>query len=159
MGPMIAVLALEALAFQQLGKGSQALASLEQALALAEPEGYVRTFVNEGKPMARLLYRALEESIHPEYASRLLAAFGDEETHRAHDKAMRAAGLIEPLTPRETEVLQLIADGLTNQEIGRRLSISLGTVKRHTANINGKLAVRSRTQAAAKARALGILPG
>jgi LuxR family maltose regulon positive regulatory protein len=126
----------------------------------AEPEGFVRVFVDEGPPMARLLYEALTRGIAPDYARRLLAAFPVAEPEQADPSKTRApkSGLIEPLSERELKVLQLIAAGLTNPEIASRLFLSLNTVKAHSRNIYGKLGAHSRTQAVARARALGVLP-
>jgi LuxR family maltose regulon positive regulatory protein len=107
--------------------------------------------------MAQLLYKAAARGITPDYAGNLLAEFGDLTPEDRVRRDKHHEELVEPLTKREIEVLQLIAQGLTNRQIGEALSISLGTVKRHTANINGKLGVRNRTQAAARARTLGIL--
>jgi LuxR family maltose regulon positive regulatory protein len=110
--------------------------------------------------MARLLYEALNRGIAPDYARRLLAAFpvaGPEQVAPPQAQAPEA-NLIEPLSERELEVLQLIADGLTNQEVASRLYLTLNTVKAHTRNIYGKLDAHSRTQAVARARALGLLP-
>jgi LuxR family maltose regulon positive regulatory protein len=135
-----------------LGDGPGAQAFLEKSLNLAESSGYLRIFLDEGKRMAQLLYAALAAGLAPSYTGHLLAAFAAESTPPdAHPD------LVEPLTKREREVLALIADGRANREIGLLLSISLGTVKRHTANINGKLNAHSRTEAVAIARALGIL--
>ena len=135
---------------------------LGDALALAEPGGFIRIFVDEGPPMARLLYEALSRGIAPEYVQRLLAAFPDVEPEQASPLSTQApeSDLIEPLSvsERELEVLQLIAEGLTNPEIATRLFLSPHTVKVHTRNIYGKLGVHNRTQAVARARALGILP-
>jgi LuxR family maltose regulon positive regulatory protein len=152
-------LALKALALQAQGKLPQALAALERALALAEPGGFVHMFVEKGPPLAQLLYQAAAEGIAPQYAGRLLAAFPDSEAPEPFQEtpAERAA-MVEPLTEREREVLQLVAEGLSNREIAQRLFLALSTVKVHTYNIYGKLGVHSRTQAVAKARALGILP-
>jgi LuxR family maltose regulon positive regulatory protein len=153
----IETLALESLAFQALGDIDQALYCLGHALSLAEPEGFVRVFADKGEPMARLLYQAAERRIAPEYAGRLLAAFPAVEP--APTALSRPSPeMIEPLSEREREVLLLIAEGLSNREIAQRLFLSLSTVKVHTYNIYGKLGVHSRTQAVAKARALGILP-
>jgi LuxR family maltose regulon positive regulatory protein len=146
---------LRALAFHAQDDVAQGIAALDRALSLAEPAGYVRPFVDEGEPMARLLYRAVERGIAPEYAGRLLAAFPTWETVDREPQAE----MVEPLSERELEVLCLIAEGLSNQEIAQRLFISLHTVKWHTGNIYGKLGVKNRTQAVAKARSLGILPG
>jgi LuxR family maltose regulon positive regulatory protein len=138
----------------------QALAKLERALILAKPGGFFRIFVDEGPPMARLLYEALSRGIAPEYVPRLLAAFTTDETEQASITPPRSSvsGLVEALSERELEVLQLIAEGLTNKEIASRLYLSLNTIKVHTRNIYGKLGVRNRTQAVTKAKSLGILP-
>jgi len=157
---LIEILALQALAHQAEGDIVPAMAALERALALAEPEGYVRIFVDEGPPMAHLLYEAVKRDIAPDYTSRLLAAFPVAEPERVDLSETQAPkpDLIEPLSERELEVLQLIAEGLTNQEIAARLFLALNTVKSHCGNIYSKLGVHSRTQAVARARALGILP-
>ncbi len=108
--------------------------------------------------MARLLYEALSRGTAPDYVQRLLAAFpiDDAEQTRPADTTDSSATLIEPLSEREIEVLQLIAEGLTNQEIANRLYLSLNTVKVHTRNIYGKLDAHHRADAVARARALGI---
>jgi LuxR family maltose regulon positive regulatory protein len=160
----IQIQALRALALKASGDPEGALMPLGEALTLAAPAGYVRTFVEEGVPMACLLHQAAAHHIMPDYAGRLLAAFefqvAESDTVRA-DLEPKPLGpaeeLIEPLSERETEVLALIAEGLTNREIGQQLCISLGTVKAHTSNVYSKLSVRSRTEAVARSRALGIL--
>ncbi|MCG3210674.1 MAG: HTH-type transcriptional regulator MalT [Anaerolineae bacterium] len=144
---------LEALAHWQRGARANAMTSLEHALRLAEPEGYVRSFVDLGLPLARLLQAARSRAVMPVYVERLLAACNADSTSSAPAKS----GLPEPLTPRELEILQLLAAGLTNREIAEQLVISPGTVKKHTANIYGKLKVRSRTEAAARGRELELL--
>jgi LuxR family maltose regulon positive regulatory protein len=154
---LIEIQTLRALACQAKGDIEQAMGALERALFLAEPGGYVRIFVDEGPPMAQLLYQATARGIAPAYTGRLLAAFPVSEA-KPPSPALPAE-LIEPLTERELEVLQLIAEGLSNKEIARQLVLSLPTVKWHTSNIYGKLSVKNRTQAVAKARALGILLG
>lgn len=154
-GSMIELLVLQALAYEAQNNTSSALISLRRALTLAEPECYVRTFVSEGIPMETLLKRMkFEDRRMMEYIDKLRAFF-EEKKYPTLPPAGQS--LIEPLSERELEILQLIADGLTNQEIGSQLFLSLNTVKAHTRNIYGKLGVNSRTQAAAKARALGIL--
>jgi LuxR family maltose regulon positive regulatory protein len=153
MGSAIEILALQALAFQAQEDLERARSTLERALALAEPEGYVRTFVDEGEPMVRLLRLVLTRGTAPGYASKLLAAFGE----RVPAAPSVVQALIEPLTDRELEVLRLVAAGLSNREIARELVIAVSTVKTHINHIFGKLDVNSRTQAVAKAQALELL--
>jgi LuxR family transcriptional regulator, maltose regulon positive regulatory protein len=159
MGSVIEILVLQALAHEAQGDSSTALVPLERALSLAEPEGYVRIFVDEGLPMARLLYEALSQGVESDYIRRLLAAFPVAESEQTASSPMRGSKseLVEPLSERELEVLQLIAEGLTNQEVATRLYLSLHTVKVHARNIFTKLAVKNRAQAVARGRALGIL--
>jgi LuxR family maltose regulon positive regulatory protein len=144
---------LQALLLQANGQILVALESLGQALKIASQQRYIRVFLDEGDPMRRLLYKAIERGIEPEYAGKLLGLM------KQSDQFMQpfSERYIEPLTRREIDVLKLLAKGLTNKEIGQQLSISLGTVKRHTANINGKLGVSNRTQAVMQAQILGIL--
>ena len=157
---MIKILILQALALQAGGDTDQAITALEKALTLAKPGGFIRTFVDEGPPMARLLYEALSRGIAPDYVRRLLAAFPVAELEQTDSLEAQTSksDLIEPLSERELEVLQLIARGLTNPEIASRLFLSLHTVKAHTHNIYGKLGVHNRTQAVTRARTLGVLP-
>ena len=152
MGVTIEALALRALAHWRRGEQASALTALERALRLAEPEGYVRLFADLGLPMARLLQEARSRAVLPEYVETLLAAFGELAF-----PATVGGVLPEPLTAREQEVLKLIAAGLTNREIADQLVISAETVKKHTASIYGKLAVRSRREAVARARKLALL--
>jgi LuxR family maltose regulon positive regulatory protein len=157
---VIEILLLQALAFQDRDDTARAMTTLEKALTLAEPGGFIRIFVDEGPPMAHLLYEAATREVAPDYARRLLAAFPidePEQTDLAISQALESE-LIERLSEREIEVLQLIAEGLTNPEIASRLYLSLNTVKVHTRNIYGKLGVHNRTLAVTRARALGILP-
>jgi LuxR family maltose regulon positive regulatory protein len=155
----IEILNLQALSAQAGDDTAKAMTSLERALSLAEPGGFIRIFVDEGPPMARLLYQALDRGIAPDYTRRLLAAFPIVEPEKtAPSSKVPKSELIEPLSDREIEVLQLIADGLTNREIATRLFLSVNTVKAHTRNIYGKLGAHNRTEAAARAQALGILP-
>ena len=158
-GRMIEILVLLSLTLQGMGETSQALQTLEQAVALAEPGGFVRVFVDEGPPMARLLYEMLSGDQSRPFVQHLLEAFpAEESTPLEAEPVQDPEGVwIEQLTDRELEVLELIAEGLTNQAIGNRLFLSLNTVKAHTRNIYGKLGVSSRTQAVSKGRTLGIL--
>jgi len=154
------VLVLQAVAHQRMthpphGEEEEAVELLGEALAMAEQGGFIRIFVDEGPSMARLLYEAHNRGIAPDYVRRLLAAFPSAEPRKT--QALESE-LVEPLSERELEVLQLIAEGLSNPEIASRLHLSLHTVKTHARNIYGKLGVRSRTQAVARARALGVLP-
>jgi LuxR family maltose regulon positive regulatory protein len=146
---VVSALVLRASALQQQGKLTPARAALERALVLAEPEGYVRTWIDEGVPIQDLLRRAAARGIAPDYVGRLLAAF---ET-----SAPPPSPLIEPLSKRELEVLRLLAAGLSNQEIAEQLVLAVGTVKKYTHNIYGKLGVHNRTAAATRARELGYL--
>jgi LuxR family maltose regulon positive regulatory protein len=159
MGSVIEILVLQALAHEAQGDSPAALVPLERALSLAEPEGYVRIFVDEGLPMARLLYEALSQGVESDYIRRLLAAFPVAESEQTASSPMRGSKseLVEPLSERELEVLQLIAEGLSNQEVATDLYLSLHTVKVHARNIFTKLAVKNRAQAVARGRALGIL--
>jgi LuxR family maltose regulon positive regulatory protein len=144
---------LKALAFQALSDVPAALLAIERALTLAQPEGYVRLFLDEGPPAARLLYQAAERGIRPAYVGRLLAAFPEAPSRLSSP----SVSIVEPLTERERQILQLIAEGLTNKEIARKLVISVGTVKVHAHNVYGKLGVSGRTQAIAAAREMGLL--
>jgi LuxR family maltose regulon positive regulatory protein len=158
MGSMIRILALQALAFQTQSDMDRAVSTLERALSLAEPEGFVRTFVDEGAPMARLLQQAAARGIAPQYVSRLLAAFGAGGVEIAPAALPPgSSSLVEPLTERELEVLQLLGEGCSNREIGEALFITLNSVKKHTSNIYGKLGVHSRTQAVVRAQELALL--
>jgi LuxR family maltose regulon positive regulatory protein len=154
----IEILILTALALQAKGEKDRATSTLAQALVLAEPEGYVRTFVDEGPPMAELLSAALEvrrrDRLDPpvpaHYLRKLLAAL-------ERDASSPAAEAPEPLSERELEVLQLIAAGKSNRRIATELFVSVGTVKTHTNNLYRKLGAHSRTQAVATARDLKLL--
>jgi LuxR family maltose regulon positive regulatory protein len=152
-GIVIEALALQALADWRRGDHAGAMVALDRALRMAEPEGYVRLFADLGLPMARLLQEARSRAVMPEYVAKLLSAFLGDPTI-----SMQATtSLPEPLSQREQEVLKLIAAGLTNREIAETLVISSETVKKHTGAIYSKLGVSNRTEAANKARELGLL--
>jgi len=155
---VIEVCALKALALHSLGDTPAARTSLERSLALAEPEGFVRVYLNEGPPMAALLDHAAAHHICPDYVGQLRAAFQAERAGPPAPPSPLSSALVETLSPRELEVLHLISQGCSNQEIAEKLVIALNTVKRHTSSIYGKLGVKSRTQAIVRARALGLAP-
>ena len=171
-GSVIEILVLQALAHQMQGDIPAALVPLERALTLAEPEGYVRIFVDEGPPMAVLLAKLHERSrkrprdastnVPLAYIERLLALLRGERVQEGTSPAAPSAPtpaqpLLDPLTERELEVLRLIAAGLSNREIADRLVLALSTVKSYVNTIYSKLQVQSRTQAVARARALHLL--
>jgi LuxR family maltose regulon positive regulatory protein len=163
------VMVLQAVALHAHGEKDRAVQLLGDALALAEPGGFIRIFVDEGTPMAELVSEAgagagaAAHGMMPDYTGKLLAAL-KAERHESEDRSYQlpaqpppAQPLIEPLSQRELEILQLIAQGLSNQEIGERLYLALNTVKGHNQKIFGKLQVQNRTEAVARARELGLL--
>lgn len=166
----IEILLLIAFAYLARGESAQALPMLEQALKLAEPEGYLRLFVNEGEAMRLLildLQVTFEKTMKPllTYVERLLSAFSQPKQAQnpkskipvGHDVVNLRSGLIEPLSERELEVLHLIAQGLSNQEITQKLVVTISTVKGHNLRIFAKLQAKSRTEAVARARELGLI--
>jgi len=163
---MIDLHMLHALTLQAQDKSEQALAALQQSLALAEPEGYIRTFLDEGDPLAALLLTLFEAQQSKkitsppstEYVARLLNLFGigGMVADEPQDSDITQP-IADPLTERELEVLQLIATGLSNQEIADELVVAKSTLKTHVQNLYGKLDVHSRIQAVAKAKELNLL--
>ncbi|MCC6802094.1 MAG: helix-turn-helix transcriptional regulator, partial [Anaerolineae bacterium] len=149
---VIEILVLQALARQLQGDIPTALAPLERALTLAEPEGYVRMFMDEGAPMAALLEAASKHGIAPNYIRQLLSAFGS-----ADDRTPISQSLIDPLSDRELDVLRLLGTDLDGPDIARQLMVSLNTVRTHTKNIYTKLNVNSRRAAVRRAEELGLL--
>jgi LuxR family maltose regulon positive regulatory protein len=157
-GSALDILLVQVLAYEAQENHPKALAVLERALSLGEPEGYVRIFVDEGLPMARLLSEAAEQGMMPDYTGKLLAVFEAEKQRGGQKSALSPTQpLIEPLSERELEVLRLVAQGLSNRQIGARLFLALNTVKGHNQKIFNKLQVQSRTEAVALARELDLL--
>jgi LuxR family maltose regulon positive regulatory protein len=170
-GSALDILLVQALAYEAQGNRPQALAALERALVLAEPEGYVRIFVDEGEPMRLLIEEQSRNRDHPlsGYADKLLAAFTQpvaapkSATHALH-QAQRGASvihqksdMIEPLSERELEVLRLLRSELSGPEIAQQLIISLHTLRTHTNNIYNKLGVNNRRAAVRRAEELDLL--
>jgi LuxR family maltose regulon positive regulatory protein len=180
-GRLIEVLVLQAMCLYMRRDEAAARDALLEALALAEPEGYVRIFADEGQPMAELLLGlrksgsvdqgdSTESTPGAKYVAGLISVLGlvgdvelTERTGRVRPAERPLSGssqnrtLVEPLSEREIEVLQLVALGLKNEEIAERLIVSLGTVKTHINNIYGKLGVRNRVEAVTLARELSLL--
>jgi LuxR family maltose regulon positive regulatory protein len=157
LGSALEILLLCALAWKARGSDTNSLASLERALALAEPEGYIRLFLDEGPAMVDLLRLARSRGLAPDYITTLLTTSSEQAAAAASRSVPRSAVLVEVLSGRELEVLGLLAGGASNEEIAEHLVIAVSTVKRHMSNIFGKLTVSNRTQAVARARALGLL--
>ena len=170
VGRQVEILALQALALAAQGREADALRSLSASLDLAEPHGYMRTYLDEGAAMGNLLSR-LEQNLpagsspaQAEYLHRLLSCFPNlplpqtplRNTTASSPPASPPDGPIEALTPRERDVLELVCAGLSNQEIAERLFLSLNTVKRHNNNLFGKLGVSTRAQAILRAQELGL---
>lgn len=163
-GYAIEAYALQALVAHAQHDHDRAIAALTSALTRAEPQGYIRTFVDFGAPMHELLQEVLAHDISPAYCERLLAAFPQQEpaeppqAERANPRTLRRSNALpEPLNEREREVLGLIAQGLSNQQIADRLVVALSTVKWHINNLYGKLDVGTRTQALARAAELDLI--
>ncbi len=147
-GVKIEALAMRSMIHEKRGDQPGMLTDLEQALRLAEPEGYVRLFADLGLPMARVLQEARNRGVMADSVTRLLAAFDDDAV---------GDSLAEPLSPREHDVLMLMAAGLSNREIADSLYVSPETIKKHTGNIYGKLGVRGRIEAVTKAKSLALI--
>jgi LuxR family maltose regulon positive regulatory protein len=156
-GRLLEILLLKALSLAALDRLSPSYQALETCLELGEPEGILRDFLNEGEPLRKLLstYLHSPQAAHRDYAKSLLAAGKPDHGAGGH---LLPEGLIEPLTPRELEVLRLICAGDSNQAIAEKLFITVASVKKHTGNIYGKLGVTSRTQAIIQAQLLGLVP-
>jgi LuxR family maltose regulon positive regulatory protein len=166
MARVIEICLIKALAWQAQGNTAAGLELLERSLSLAQPEGYVRIFLEHGAPVVALLRQAAPTGIAPDYVNSLIAAFeaegrgsGEEAKIESTFAALgpRSPDLVEPLTKRELEVLRLLVRGLSNQEIAEALVIAVGTVKTHVHNIYGKLGVRDRPQAILRAGELNLV--
>jgi LuxR family maltose regulon positive regulatory protein len=161
MGSAIEILVLQALAYQRNGEVPAALAALERVLMLAEPEGYVRMFLNEGANMAHLLREAAARKIRPVYTGKLLAAFESEQKMDIGEVSLppspASSPLIEPLSQRELEILRLFRTEMSGPEIANELVIALSTVRTHTKSIYSKLNVNSRRAAVKRAEELGLI--
>jgi LuxR family maltose regulon positive regulatory protein len=172
MGSVIEVLVLQALAYQAQDKLTSALAPLKRALTLAEPEGYVRVFVDEGSPMIALLQEVTKHGIAEKYGNQLLEAFEQDEGKKPLDQPLieptppketspqvrpTKTILVESLSERELEVLRLLRTELNGPEIARELMVSLNTVRTHTQNIYAKLGVNNRRAAVRRAEELNLL--
>jgi LuxR family transcriptional regulator, maltose regulon positive regulatory protein len=168
IGDVIEIQALRALALAARGDHAGALGALAEAVTLACPPGYVRVFADEGAPMRALLarlsvarkdQRAPARDIDPGYLAGLLRACGQASAAPSSRRAAAAlAGMAEPLTDREVEVLRLLAAGRSNQRIAHELVVALDTVKKHVTHVLGKLGAANRTEAVARARQLGLIP-
>jgi LuxR family maltose regulon positive regulatory protein len=167
-GSVIEIQALRALALAAHGDDVSALGALTEALTLGRRPGYVRVFADEGAPMRALLTRLsavrpgqpqAAPRVDPSYLDALLRACGQADAVPPQRRAATAPpGLVEPLTDRELEVLRLIAAGRSNQRIAHDLVVALDTVKKHVTHVLGKLGAANRTEAAARARQLGLIP-
>ena len=162
---MIEIQALRALTLAATGDEPSALSALADAVTLAQPERHVRVFTDEGAPMAELLTRLITggrlapaaDARAAGHVGRLLRSFGPASPSPANRARGAAPGLVEPLTDREMEVLELLASGSSNQQIADHLFVALITVKKHVSHILDKLGAANRTEAVARARGLGLL--
>ena len=169
IGSIIEARALQALALDASGEKAGAVDALAEALTLACPQGYVRVFADEGAPMGALLTRlvaaqrgeqAAARGVELGCLARLIRAFGGKDAAQGARRGATAAapGLVEPLTARELEVLQLLAAGTPNQAIAQELVVTLDTAKKHVSHVLGKLGAANRTETVARARQLGLIP-
>jgi LuxR family maltose regulon positive regulatory protein len=156
-GSVIEILVLQTMAYQAQGNHTAALLSLENALALAEPQGYVRIFLDDGPSIMELLSEAVSRGFMSDYTGRLLAAFESERLISADKPVLTfSQPLIEPLSQRELEVLKLLRSDLSGPEIAQQLSVSINTFRTHTKNIFIKLGVNDRRAAIRRAEGLEL---
>jgi LuxR family maltose regulon positive regulatory protein len=157
-GILIEIYTLQALACQAQGDLDRAVALLARALALAEPQNRVQVLLDEGEPIVRLLREAARRGVATAYVGKLLSVAGEIGPKvPAHAMPASAAGLVEPLSPRELEVLRMLDTHLTSTEIAERLIISVNTARYHIKNIYAKLDVHRRSDAVERARELRLL--
>jgi LuxR family maltose regulon positive regulatory protein len=152
-GNLIEFLLLRALAFKAMGNSSQAIELVIRAITIAEPEGYIRIFIDLGASIASLLKEVALRNVSPHFVRRLLAEFEKGKT----DRRVPSYPLVEPLTSRELEILSLLAGGLSNHEIAQKLFLTVGTIKVHTHHIYAKLGVHTCSQAISRAASLNLL--
>jgi LuxR family maltose regulon positive regulatory protein len=162
MRRLLQILSLRAVALAGLGRQDRALDTLRRALALGEPEGFMRTFVDEGPSLKPLLADLLKQdegdAVYTAYLRRLLHALAGPEARRTVPAVEERVGvLLEALSARELDVVRLLAAGCSNEELARRLALAPSTVKWHLRNIFDKLGVKSRTQAVIAAQQLRLL--
>ena len=159
LGSVLEIVLVQALAYEAQGNRPQALAALKRALSLAEPEGYVRIFVDEGESMQLLIERQLRNRDHPlsGYADKLLSAFTQPVAAPKSAIVHQKSDMIEPLSERELEVLKLLRSELSGPEIARELMVSLNTMRTHTKSIYNKLGVNNRRMAIRRAEELSLL--
>ncbi len=156
--PLVKILALQALALVADRRDGEAQAKLERAVALAEPMGLIRTFVDVGPALAPLLQRLRERDVAPAYLREVLAAFATEVRAAPMGQLAKDGILIEPLTERESEVLRLMEQRLSTKEMASQLCVAPGTAKRHVSNVMAKLGAHTRREAVQRAQAVGLLP-
>ena len=161
MGVVIEILILKSLLHKEQKNISHALVPLERALKISETAGFFQIFVDEGPAMNHLLTEAASQSIMPDYTAKLLTAFPSGKQNSKMDFQLSALQinqpLLDPLSRRELEILQLIAEGYSNSDICKKLYIALSTIKGHNFRIFSKLQVNRRTEAVARARKLGLI--
>lgn len=166
IGSVIEISLLQGLAFQSQGNTSAALSALGHALTLAEPQGYTRVFLDHGLPMARLLEDAAAHAMLPSYTGQLLAEFAAEQCSGAdlppavdalRQQFRSPQPALEPISPRELQVLRLLASDLSGPEMARKLEIALSTVRTHTKSIFSKLSVGTRRAAVKRATELNLI--
>jgi LuxR family maltose regulon positive regulatory protein len=157
MGYVIEILVLQAMSLQAQGKTDQALAPLERALAVAESEGYERTFIDEGIPMGKMLRQAVMNGIAVGYAGKLLSALEMEKRDRLGSRTVSHKAMVEPLSEREIEVLRLLKTHLSSTAIAEELTISVNTVRTHIKSIYSKLNVHNRQDAVQRAQEIELL--